>query len=535
MNCLEKKVYPLTRNLLQFVALVICVAAVTPTVSAQPSATADRASNVTKGAEVASLTSTRKGCYLVQEDGYWTSVCQTRCQPGYTDRDWDCYSDCSWNWYQPAAQLYCIPDPPPPEGGGGDTGSGTGGTGCGVTDLPPSGGLKSILINSNVANAVKQKSPQDGNVIDTAIEPDQVRPTGAPPLRQLDFTSTNDRFLTVARVYRGDYKRGGYSGRQSFGNGWFSNWDRSIELSPDGKLVKVGRGDGTAIVFKRATDGAWVGDVSDKLSEVVGGDGVNIGWHVEKILAGRTYSVESYDLRGRLKHKGFVRGNSYSLEYSEENDALLTEVRSSSGASINFSYDPRGRVTRLAASSGQVVEYGYDDASQLIDVKIPDGRVAGYDYAGGVMTSAWVVQDGTKSSMNFEYSLHGKFQASIPIGDDQSLWVVPPTNNGQLMRKQTCPAPTPDPCTSTMRAQMGLCLNDADSRAGRRENFCFVEEQTRKAQCLNDFFADPIGGAAKLLSCYGFADFVYNSCIASSKYTQLMDRLVCRGAYPECN
>jgi len=73
-------------------------------------------------------------------------------------------------------------------------------------------------------------------------------------------------------------------------------------------------------------------------------------------------------------------GNKISIVRANGTTGSITQVSSSSGRSVRFSYDSGNRITQAVDNIGRTVSYTYDSSGRLTTVTDPDGGVATYTW-----------------------------------------------------------------------------------------------------------------------------------------------------------
>ena len=157
------------------------------------------------------------------------------------------------------------------------------------------------------------------------------------------------RFYSSAATWR-------YGG---FGDRWRHTFERQVQVSRWGASepitsVWVTRENGTQVVFKKASDGAWRSDpdVVIALEAVLDANGIEKGWKVRD----RNGNEEIYDHVGRFVRWNRPNGNFFDITYSSNG------------------------VKAVRDRQGRILEFFYGSSSLLTSIKLPDDSVYRYEF-----------------------------------------------------------------------------------------------------------------------------------------------------------
>ena len=352
-----------------------------------------------------------KSCWIEYEGG-WAEICWEESYPGYTDRDWDTYTVCEWEWIEIPYEV-CEPD-------------------CewglaGAAPLPGKGKAASRSVNDKYAHRPGDK-----------LE------------------------LAPIRTYRANAANRSSRARQQFGDGWYSTWDRRIVITSGGNRAEITRGDGSELSFMKRSDGKWESKVDAViLFETAQNGQADAHW----LLVG-PLSVEAYDASGRLRRltSRLPGGGSFQLNYTSDGDAGLVEsVTDSRGQTLRFAYengyvstvtDIDGGVTRFAQQSGRLVAVYYPSGAWREFQYDPSGRARYIDH--GKPTKS--IGAGARSSSS-------AVRAGVLADIAQDIGNAP-GSTGFQETSQSCPVPPPDPprCEDWMRQEIAQCTYEALQR-----------------------------------------------------------------------
>jgi RHS repeat-associated protein len=199
----------------------------------------------------------------------------------------------------------------------------------------------------------------------------------------------------------------------ALGIGWQHNFNQRLLVAAIAGTSFSGgatayRPDGRVIRFARTVGSStWVPDVdvTDRMSDVVDGSGVTIGY---QLVDGRSDRVESYDLNGVL--------------------TAVDDPRA--GLSFSLSLDSQGRLFAVTDRSGRRIQFGYDSHSRITDVWGPDSD------AGNPASPHWVytydapldrlasATDPTGASRIYAYEKSGRPYALTGITDENGIRYV---------------------------------------------------------------------------------------------------------------
>jgi YD repeat-containing protein len=389
--------------------------------------------------------------WVWQTEWEWQEICHEESYPGYTDRDWDTYTVCEWEYVEVLVLVWV--DDPPEE--------------CPTAPAP---------------NTPQSSAPPGLDSLKAA------RISQSALYDKLEFGPGDRLGLAPYRTYQWSPGRRAAAARQKLGAGWYSKWDRYLEIDNGSRRARISRGDGSELVFNKRPDGRWTdaNEAGFSLLEL-GTDSNETGW----LLKGPN-TMETFDGLGRLTSLASA-GESYQLAYSQASGALET-VTDFMGRAIRFEYDAAGYVAR-------VIDFG--------------GGATTFRYAGDLMVATYYPNGQWRE---FSYAPDGKLVYSSRLGGLKSL-----SNRAGAHGVQAKPTALscPTPCEPWMRTEISFCIAARQEEKNIRDNGCYVDYESR----VN---SDPtIAGMA-------WARLMYDICIADSTYQYAMGVLACRMRYPQC-
>lgn len=196
---------------------------------------------------------------------------------------------------------------------------------------------------------------------------------------EMDYVSSN-RLLEVTRNYNSLQIKDG-----AFGYGWSGSLNPQLifdynahhdlgndcyyDCEPiDYNEITILQGTGRAEIFL-LSDGQWQGDSDTKLSLEELSDSF--------ILRNPDSSELTFSKEGRLLYRYDSLGR--GLDYTYNNEGLLTHIRSLFGRIFFYQYFPSGHIKKIITPDGEIV-YSYDSLSNLILVTYPDASSKTYHY-----------------------------------------------------------------------------------------------------------------------------------------------------------
>jgi YD repeat-containing protein len=288
------------------------------------------------------------------------------------------------------------------------------------------------------------------------------------------------------------------------GVGWYSQWDKSVQIASGGQRTLVTRGDGSELLFRKSADGTWQSqtDASFRLVEYA-----NPLPELRWTLTGPN-SVEFFDARGRLRSIASP-GEHYRLSYSSID--RLESVTDFRGRTLGFKYDAAGYVSQTSDSVTGTTTFAYEDGL-MVAAHYPNGqwREFSYDKVNRVTYRDHKEDPSGKSSMSRGAALEDAL-VSDTVARGRAV---------AGFEKQSCPVPPPDPCTSAMRYEISVCIMAAEDRRNWRNTVeCWPLVRSHDGRSPEEIV---------------YYEFLYNSCITSSEYTYLVEREACKARYPQC-
>jgi len=165
-----------------------------------------------------------------------------------------------------------------------------------------------------------------------------------------------------------------YKHLPSFGELWFTNLHRKLNVSPTLQTAVLSRGDGRLLSFTGNGSGAFTAAANrnETLVSVTG------GYRFTDIANG---IQELYSSAGQLTSLSTSQGQTLSFTYVA-ND--LTAVKDSTGRVLQFSYASAAngdrRITQITDPTGRTLGAGYDSAGNLNALIWQDGKVRQFLY-----------------------------------------------------------------------------------------------------------------------------------------------------------
>ncbi|WP_460713815.1 DUF6531 domain-containing protein, partial [Lysobacter terrae] len=153
---------------------------------------------------------------------------------------------------------------------------------------------------------------------------------------------------------------------------WSHTYSHKLVYSPTASpnpAAVLSRPDGKAIEF-RYQNSAWSADadITGTLTQTSG------GW---TYAPKDSREVEEYDSLGRMVRIGRSDGTSIVLTYNNgltennDNDLRLTRVEAQDGRALVFEYDNNRRISKITDAGGAIYQYGYDGSGRLSSVTYP--------------------------------------------------------------------------------------------------------------------------------------------------------------------
>ena len=210
--------------------------------------------------------------------------------------------------------------------------------------------------------------------------------------QEIDYTNGA---LSFQRTYNSD----GLNRPVIAGNGWTTNYDIAIKVSPSNASIKtVLRPDGKQYTFT-LSNGVWIpgADISSTLTLLPSG-----GWQYKN--SENNDEIENYDANGNLLSITARNGYTKTLTYSTATSSyildangnptstplpagILINVTDSFGRQLSFGYDIKNHQVKMLDPNGEAYLYGYDTSGNLVSIKYPDGNTRTYVYNESANTS----------------------------------------------------------------------------------------------------------------------------------------------------
>jgi RHS repeat-associated protein len=204
------------------------------------------------------------------------------------------------------------------------------------------------------------------------------------------------------------------------GYGWFSNWQSTLTVAPDGSVLITGDGGSTA-VFTPKGGGVYAAPAGD-FDTLTGPAGANPDYQ----LLGQNGVVTAYQPGGHMDYVRDADGNTIRAGY--DGSGRLVGLYHSSGQSVQIAYNGAGLISSVTDSSGGQTTYSYDASGHYFTaVTGPDGRTVRYTYdtSTGTPTSGALLSvaypDGTHDL--FTYDSQGRLStAAHDGGAEKNTW-----------------------------------------------------------------------------------------------------------------
>ncbi|WP_084545941.1 DUF6531 domain-containing protein [Cupriavidus malaysiensis] len=203
---------------------------------------------------------------------------------------------------------------------------------------------------------------------------------------ELDFSSANQQYISLARVYRSSYLLAPQDG---FGGLWMHQYQRRLDLQLRDTwypMISALRQNGEIVRFT-AVSGTWLAmdGQPDSIVPVLDANRTIQGWQYKDA---HESSVENYDSAGKLISVQERNGWTTTLVYSDSTTPrtiapranLLIRITSRFGRSIQFTYDANGRIATMVSPDQKTSQYAYNTNGMLASVTWPDGKSRTYHY-----------------------------------------------------------------------------------------------------------------------------------------------------------
>ncbi len=208
------------------------------------------------------------------------------------------------------------------------------------------------------------------------------------------------------------------SAANEFGYGWLSGYSSYLIPSSDGTTIQAADADGSTVVLRQQPGSAtvWSPTLADNpalindsggaknlfnsiITQTTAGSTVTYTWNLPDGSV-RTYVVQSFPLtvsgvvvpqqQPYLSTWVDNRGNTLTFTYGANsgigNYGKITQIQSSNGSSVSFSYDLSQHIIQAVASDGRTVNYTYNSSGDLTAVQLPDGNTFSYQCSNHLIT-----------------------------------------------------------------------------------------------------------------------------------------------------
>ncbi|AYQ29531.1 MULTISPECIES: LamG-like jellyroll fold domain-containing protein [unclassified Polaromonas] len=189
-----------------------------------------------------------------------------------------------------------------------------------------------------------------------------------------------------------------YNHLPAFGELWFTNLHRKLNISPTLQTAVLSRGDGRLLSF--TGNGAGVFSAAANRNETL--VAVTGGYRFTDIVGG---IQELYNSTGQLTSLATSHGQTLSFTYVADD---LTAIQSGDGKVLRFSYANAAngdrRITQITDPTGSTVSAAYDSAGNLATLTWQDSKVRQFLYEN--TSFPWALT-GVKDENNSRYSTFG--------------------------------------------------------------------------------------------------------------------------------
>lgn len=196
-------------------------------------------------------------------------------------------------------------------------------------------------------------------------------------LEQRDYLlSGQGEPIEINRFYNSMVQSSGH-----FGFGWTTKYDESLEIFPDGKMIRLNQSDGRAIYFGRPEQSQPYRSYSPDTS---GSIMVNSnGTFKLTLLDG---STRDFSAAGTLISTADRNGNTTALTYNF--GGALIGVTESGGRTLVMFPNENGTISRISDAEGTVADYTYyPGTTSLKSVTYPDGSGFQFEYTDIVVNN----------------------------------------------------------------------------------------------------------------------------------------------------
>jgi YD repeat-containing protein len=190
-----------------------------------------------------------------------------------------------------------------------------------------------------------------------------------------------------------------YNHLPSFGELWFTNLHRKLNISPTLQTAILSRGDGRLLSFIGNGSGLFTvaANRNETLVSLAGG-----GYRFIDIAGG---IQELYNAAGQLTSLSTSQGQTLSFTYVAGD---LTAIQDSAGKVLQFSYasaaNGDGRITQITDPTGRTISAAYDSAGNLASLTWQDSKIRQFLYEN--TSFPWALT-GVKDENNNRYATFG--------------------------------------------------------------------------------------------------------------------------------
>jgi RHS repeat-associated protein len=196
--------------------------------------------------------------------------------------------------------------------------------------------------------------------------------------RETDLYEPGPMPIALTRTYRQ-----GDTNTYAFGKGTTLPWDLRLWSQTNYTALDLIFPDGATIHYTRVSPGTGFTDAIYKPTTAAGAfqgstisyDSNRTGWNLKR----KDGSVFFFGDVAPLQSITDRFGNTLSILHANGQSGNITEVASSSGRWIKFSYSG-SQITQATDNAGRTVSYAYDGSLRLTTVTDPNGGVASYGY-----------------------------------------------------------------------------------------------------------------------------------------------------------
>ena len=208
--------------------------------------------------------------------------------------------------------------------------------------------------------------------------------------------------FTLSHVYNTNLSS---EGMGYYGAGWRLNFVQKFEpvtVTGNSSVKYVYTdGDGTQHYFVQTSD-----------NKIVDEDGLGLTFtdidsgELQYQLTDKDDNILKFDKWYYLRQIIDPNGNTLNLNYSQTGDGAryLTSITTSSGGSINLSYNSNYKLTQISDNAGRITKFVYS-GEDLLEIIYPDGREIKFTYSNHRIT---VISYPGEQSWNYTYENNGR-------------------------------------------------------------------------------------------------------------------------------